>query len=34
LAERKGVERGEYLKDLLHSALLKEEEAMNSSPAA
>lgn len=34
LAERKGVERSEYLKSLLHTALLKEEEAMNSSPAA
>jgi hypothetical protein len=34
LAQRKGVERSEYLKGLLHSALLREEEAMDSSPAA
>jgi hypothetical protein len=34
LAERKGIERSAYLKDLLHSALLKEEESMNSSSAA
>lgn len=34
LADRKEIERSAYLKDLLHAALLKEEETMNSSSAA
>jgi hypothetical protein len=34
LSERNGIERSEYLRELLHAALLKEEESMNSSSAA
>jgi hypothetical protein len=34
LAERKGIEREAYLKELLHAALLKEAEALDQSSAA
>jgi hypothetical protein len=34
LAERKGIERDVYLKDLVHAALLKEAEALDESSAA
>jgi hypothetical protein len=34
LAERKGVEREAYLKELVHAALLKEAEALDQSSAA
>ena len=33
LAERKGIERELFLKELIHSALLKEKESLNSSAA-
>ena len=34
LADEKGVDRDSYLKDLLHTALLKEAEALDQSSAA
>ena len=34
LAERKGVEREAYLKELIHAALLKEAESLDRSSAA
>ena len=34
LAERKGIEREVYLKELVHAALLKEAEALDQSSAA
>ena len=34
LAERKGVEREAYLKELIHTALLKEAESLDRSSAA
>jgi hypothetical protein len=34
LAERKGIERDVYLKDLVHAALLREAEALGESSAA
>jgi hypothetical protein len=34
LAERKGIERETYLKELVHAALLKEAKALDESPAA
>jgi hypothetical protein len=34
LAERKGVERETYLKELVHAALLKEAESLDKSSAA
>ncbi len=34
LAERKGLERQTYLKELIHNALLKEEESIDRSSAA
>lgn len=34
LAERKGIEREAYLKELIHTALLKEAESLDRSSAA
>jgi hypothetical protein len=34
LAERKGIEREAYLKELVHTALLKEAESLDQSSAA
>jgi hypothetical protein len=34
LAERKGIERETYLKELIHAALLKEAESLDQSSAA
>jgi hypothetical protein len=34
LAERKGIERETYLKELIHAALLKEAESLDRSSAA
>ena len=34
LAERKGIEREAYLRELIHAALVKEAESLDRSPAA